>query len=165
MDKKRQLTAAILALATGTMVFSGCVVREETTVYEPRPRPVYVEQPQPVIVQPAPVVVAPGQPVVVAQQPVYVQPTPVIVQPAPVIIAQPNVIVVHRAPPPLQVEVRPRAPGREYVWVPGYYAARGESWVWVGGAWSRPPRAGAVWVAPRYDTAGTEVHFSAGFWR
>lgn len=140
----RNLSLAIAAASTG-LLLAGCVVREQTTVYE-RPRPVvvqdpnYVQPPPPVVYQPTP------QPVIVEQQPT-------------------QVIVVHRDPPPIRIERVPRSPGPEFVWVKGYWAAQGGDWVWVGGRWSRPPHAGAVWVEPRYEHHGADVHFSMGFWR
>jgi hypothetical protein len=92
------------------------------------------------------------------RRPYYGPPGPVVVEERPVI--------VHRPPPPMIVErIGPR-PGPEVVWVPGYYAARGDDWFWVPGHYERPPRPGAVWVEPRYERRSpTEVHFSLGFWR
>jgi hypothetical protein len=86
----------------------------------------------------------------------------------PVLVQRPrgDVIIVHRAPPAPLVERVPRSPGREYVWVPGYWTSHGDDWVWVGGHYERPPRPGAVWVEPRYDRHGqTDVEFSLGFWK
>jgi len=143
------LSATVLAT-----LLAGCVVREQTTVYE-RPHREYVEAPPPqVVYAPAPA------PVVVAPAPVVVAPAP-----APIVVEQPAVIVVHRPPPVVPVEIRPRPPGREFIWVPGYYRARGEAWEWVPGGYQRPPRPGAVWVEPRYESRGTEVHVTMGFWR
>ena len=83
----------------------------------------------------------------------------------PVVVEQP-VVIVRREPPPMIVERMPPRPGPDVVWVPGYYAAGGDQWVWVRGHYERPPRPGAVWVEPRYERRSpTEVHFSLGFWR
>ena len=147
----------VIAAGLAAAILSGCVITERTYVREdrrpyPPERPVIVEAPPPAVV------VAQPQPAVVVAQP---QPAVVVAQAPP-----PNVIIVHRAPPPLIVERIPPRPGPEVVWIPGYYVARGESWVWVAGHYERPPRPGAVWVAPRYENRSpTEVHFSLGFWR
>ena len=77
-----------------------------------------------------------------------------------------NVVVVHRAAPAPLVERVPGRPGPDFIWVPGYWAARGDDWYWVGGHYERPPRAGAIWVQPRYaPRSQNEVEFSLGFWR
>jgi hypothetical protein len=88
-------------------------------------------------------------------------------RPVVVVERQPaDVIIVHRAPPPVIIERIPARPGPEVVWVPGYYAARGDNWVWMPGHYERPPRAGAVWVEPRHaPRSATEYEFSMGFWR
>jgi len=54
-------------------------------------------------------------------------------------------------PPPRTrvVQVPPR-PGLDYTWVDGYWYPVGNRYVWHGGYWTRPPYAGARWVAPRY---------------
>jgi hypothetical protein len=75
-----------------------------------------------------------------------------------------EVVVVHREPPPVIVERPAPFPGGEVVWVPGYYAPAGAGWVWVGGHYERPPRRGAVWVAPVYERHGADVHFRVGGW-
>jgi hypothetical protein len=65
------------------------------------------------------------------------------------------------APPaPRVVRVRPVAPGPEFVWVDGYWFAEGRRWKWHDGYWTRPPYAGARWVAPRHDGQ----QFFAGYW-
>ena len=92
------------------------------------------------------------------RRPYYGPPGPVVVEERP--------LIVRREPPPMIVERIPPRPGPEVIWVPGYYAARGDEWFWVPGHYERPPRPGAVWVEPRYERRSpTEVHFSLGFWR
>jgi hypothetical protein len=54
-------------------------------------------------------------------------------------------------PPPRVVRVRPVAPGPDYAWVDGYWYVTGNRYHWHDGYWTRPPYAGAVWVAPRHD--------------
>src|SRR5215475_136023 len=77
-----------------------------------------------------------------------------------------------RTPPPRPVAVRPigRSPGRGFVWTNGYYrwgrGPRGRgAYVWTPGRWRRPPRAGAVWVSPRWRPHRGGYTFVAGRWR
>ena len=71
-------------------------------------------------------------------------------------------------PPPVALrEVVGARPGRHFVWVPGHWDWVGprRGYVWVRGAWLRPPRARAVWVAPRWERRGRETLFFGGYWR
>jgi hypothetical protein len=69
-------------------------------------------------------------------------------------------IVIGQPPPPRVVRVLPPSPGPEYFWVAGYwYPVRGR-YLWHQGYWARPPYAGAVWVAPRYESG----RYFAGYW-
>jgi len=54
-------------------------------------------------------------------------------------------------PPPRVVRVRPVNPGPGYFWVEGYWYPNGRSYKWHDGYWTRPPYAGAVWIAPRHE--------------
>lgn len=134
-------------LLGGAVAFSGCVVTG-TVVEERRPRPVYIEQAPPPRV-------------------VYVEPPPptrvVVVREAPP-PAQQIVVVQHEPPAPV-VETVPVRPGPRYVWTGGYWACERNGWVWVSGRWVLPPRAGAVYVPPRWERHGAEFHFSVGAWR
>ena len=68
-------------------------------------------------------------------------------------------------PPPAYAGVYGVAPGAGYVWTDGFYDLRGSSWVWVRGSWRRPPRARAVWVAPRWERSGRGWSRRGGYWR
>ena len=63
-------------------------------------------------------------------------------------------------PPPRVLTVLPPRPGPEFVWVAGYWYPVGIHYRWHAGYWTRPPYAGALWVAPRHDG---ERYF-AGYW-
>jgi hypothetical protein len=62
-------------------------------------------------------------------------------------------------PAPRVYHVAPQ-PGRDYVWVEGYWYPQGSRYQWHNGYWTRPPYAGAYWVAP-YHTNG---HYYSGRW-
>lgn len=59
-------------------------------------------------------------------------------------------VIVRVRPPAAIVERRVVAPGRGFVWVPGYHAWNGTAYVWTPGSWVRPPRPGARWVPHRW---------------
>ncbi len=73
--------------------------------------------------------------------------------------------VVAAGPPPPRYGVMGYAPGPGYVWTEGFYDLRGSNWVWVPGAWRRPPRRGRVWVSPNWVRAGRGWRFHRGYWR
>jgi hypothetical protein len=68
-------------------------------------------------------------------------------------------------PPPVRVGVVGHAPGPGYVWIGGYQSWSGTRYVWVAGRWVRPPRAGVIWVAPRWAPSGGGWVFYKGYWR
>src|SRR4051794_40905129 len=68
-------------------------------------------------------------------------------------------------PPPLRVETYGVAPGPGYVWTNGYWGWQRNNYVWVPGRWTRPPRARAVWVEPRWESRSGRYYFRPGHWR
>jgi hypothetical protein len=74
-------------------------------------------------------------------------------------------VVIRVAPPRPVVEQRVVAPGPGYIWTPGYHRWDGGAYVWVPGAWVRPPREHARWIAPRYVHLGGGYVFVEGRWR
>jgi hypothetical protein len=63
-------------------------------------------------------------------------------------------------PPPRVVRVQPVSPGPDFVWVEGYWYPDGKHYKWHDGYWTRPPYAGARWVAPHHDGE----RFFQGYW-
>lgn len=63
-------------------------------------------------------------------------------------------------PPPRVVYVAPSRPAPEFVWIDGYWFAEKNHYRWHEGYWTRPPYAGAHWVAPRHDGR----IFFVGYW-
>jgi hypothetical protein len=80
-------------------------------------------------------------------------------------VAQTVTVIRVAPPPPVQVKVIGVAPAPGYVWIGGYQRWNGAAYVWVPGRWVRPPRAGVVWVAPRYGRSGSGWMFHKGYWR
>src|SRR5947209_2264469 len=82
---------------------------------------------------------------------------------APAAHAQVRVVVpgvrVGVAPPPARVEVRPMAPSREHVWIPGHWAWRSGAHVWIGGHYALPPGAGYHYVQARWVNEGGQWIF------
>ena len=75
--------------------------------------------------------------------------------------AQISVAVQIGPPPPARV-VRslPPQPAPEFIWVEGYWYPVAGRYRWHEGYWTRPPYAGARWVAPRHDGRV----FIQGYW-
>ena len=75
--------------------------------------------------------------------------------------AQVSVDVHIGQPPPQPRAYRvPPPPGPDFVWVEGYWYPQGHRYVWHDGYWTRPPYAGAYWVAPYYERG----QYYAGRW-
>ena len=67
-------------------------------------------------------------------------------------------------PPPPRAEVRGPAPGRGFVWQPGYYRWRNGAYVWRGGVWAHPPARHALWVPPHWVHNQRGWYSTAGHW-
>jgi hypothetical protein len=74
-------------------------------------------------------------------------------------------VYVRVGPPTPIVEVRSVRPGPRYVWVNGYHRWDGRAYVWSPGRWVVPPRAHAVWVAPRWSHNRHGWFVVEGHWR
>jgi hypothetical protein len=74
-------------------------------------------------------------------------------------------VVASRPPPPPRVEIIPAAPGREYVWLPGYWHWERNDHRWVDGRWDRQ-RERERWVPHRWDhdDRGGQWHLHGGYW-
>ncbi len=79
--------------------------------------------------------------------------------------AEPAPIIVTQAPPSPLYEQVPVAPGPDFVWIAGHWHWNGNRWVWNRGYYARPPRRGAVWVAPRFEAHEGGSVFIGGYWR
>ena len=60
--------------------------------------------------------------------------------------ASAQIVVRIGPPPPPRHEFVPVAPGRGYVWVPGFHQYDGRAYVWVPGHYVMPPHPHARWV-------------------
>jgi hypothetical protein len=74
-------------------------------------------------------------------------------------------VYVVRTPPTVRVETRTVAPGPGYIWTPGYWRWSGGNYVWVSGAWVRPPRTTAVWVPGHWVHRPRGWVWVPGHWR
>ena len=64
-------------------------------------------------------------------------------------------------PPPRWRPSRvPAWPGRDFIWVDGYWYPIGPRWVWHEGYWTRPPFEGAYWIEPYHNGR----QFVPGYW-
>lgn len=70
------------------------------------------------------------------------------------------------APPPMPREVVTVRPGREAVWVAGYYAYVGRGrYEWVPGHWEVPPGRYTRFEQPRWERRGNSYVYMRGVWR
>jgi hypothetical protein len=67
-------------------------------------------------------------------------------------------------PPALRHERRSHRPGRDYVWVSGFWHWGGGRWDWVPGRWERPVAPQAYWIAPRYVRSDRGYIYEPGHW-
>jgi hypothetical protein len=74
-------------------------------------------------------------------------------------------IVIKLRPPVSIREHRTVRPSRAHVWVGGYHRWDGNAYSWQAGRWETPPRAHAVWVAPRYTHRHDGYVYTEGRWR
>ena len=71
-----------------------------------------------------------------------------------------------RVGPPHEVrEQRGPRPGRDHVWIPGYYRWDGNRHVWVSGRWELPPRPHARWERHRWVHRHEGWVLVEGHWR
>ncbi len=71
-------------------------------------------------------------------------------------------VYFNSAPPPPRYEAVPAA-RRGYVWVPGYWNARGDRHVWHRGHWERS-RAGYSYIQPNWVQRDDRWQFNRGRW-
>jgi hypothetical protein len=67
-------------------------------------------------------------------------------------------------PPPLPSEDQPTLSQDGALWTPGYWYWRDLRYVWIPGAWVRPPESGVLWTPGYWRRAGTVYIFHPGYW-
>jgi hypothetical protein len=67
-------------------------------------------------------------------------------------------------PPPLPEEQQPTLPEDGDLWTPGYWYWRNPGYIWIPGAWVRPPQVGVLWTPPYWSSAGAVFVFHPGHW-
>jgi YXWGXW repeat-containing protein len=68
------------------------------------------------------------------------------------------------APPPLQQDDQPALVEDGDLWTPGYWYWRNHAYVWISGAWVKPPQEGVLWTPAYWDRAGAVFVFHPGHW-
>ena len=67
-------------------------------------------------------------------------------------------------PPPAQTPLEVSQPARpDYVWAPGYYTFRGNTFVWVNGDYITA-RPGYLWVSDRWQEQNWRYRIVPGHW-
>jgi len=141
---------ALFAACGAIGILAGCASEPSSVLVTAPPPP-------PPAVPPATVYSAPAATAVVPQP---AQPTAVAV-PSPV---GGSSIVVMQAPPAAQQEVPSPRPSSSHTWLPGYWTWKNNQYQWMAGHWEVPPRAGAVFVPPRWQPEGSSWRFYEGYW-
>ena len=75
-----------------------------------------------------------------------------------------GVVYVERRPPPDRVEVIVGAPGRDYVWMRGYWRWERNDYAWVPGRWVRPERGYRKWVPGHWRHSRHRWYWVEGHW-
>lgn len=78
--------------------------------------------------------------------------------------AQAKTIIVRHCPPAVRVDVRPHAPFRGALWIPGRWHWKRDRFVWVRGYYVKP-RPGYVWVPGRWAKRPVGWVWITGHWR
>ena len=152
---KTNLSPLLAAGALGAVaLLAGCAS-------EPASHVVSAPPPLPPATPAAPAATVYTTPAPVAAATAVTTPTGTYAVPSPVGASS---VVVMQAPPQAQREVPTARPSRDHVWVAGYWAWRNDRYEWTAGHWEIPPRAGAVWIPPRWQPEGTSWRFYEGYW-
>jgi hypothetical protein len=75
-----------------------------------------------------------------------------------------SVVYAERRPPPDRVEVVVAAPGRDYVWMRGYWRWERNDYVWISGRWVRPERGYRKWVPGHWKESRHRWYWVEGHW-
>jgi len=67
-------------------------------------------------------------------------------------------------PPAVRRERPGPRPGRDYVWVAGFWDSDGRNWRWVPGRWEARVAPEAYWIAPRYVRSDRGTIYEPGHW-
>lgn len=64
------------------------------------------------------------------------------------------------------VIVKPKTPGKNYIWVDGHwkYNSNMNKYVWVNGKWVRKPQNNSVWIAGRWKKVRGGWKYVPGRW-
>ena len=67
-------------------------------------------------------------------------------------------------PPPIRIERQMERPGRDHIWIDGYWDRQDDRWAWTPGHWDRPSHQGARWIKPQYRREGGAYRYEPGRW-
>lgn len=73
--------------------------------------------------------------------------------------------IVEHTPPPPQLERRPGAPGKDYVWVSGHWVWSDGAWAWQPGKWWQKPGPDSVWMDGYWQRHARGYIWVPGRWR
>jgi hypothetical protein len=74
-------------------------------------------------------------------------------------------IIVEKAPPARKLELIPKSPGRDYVWIRGHWAWKDGIWTWEDGYWLQRPGPDIQWMDGDWSRHGKGWIWIPGHWR
>ncbi len=74
-------------------------------------------------------------------------------------------IVAQPLTPASGQEIIEERPSPQHVWIGGHWRWQDGRYAWIAGRWDLPPRAGLVWVDPRWEKRGTGFALAGGYWQ
>ena len=77
----------------------------------------------------------------------------------------PGAMFVMREPPHMREEILIARPGRDHVWIGGYWHWREPEYLWIPGRWELPPPRMRNWVAGAWHHDRRGWFFIQGHWR
>ena len=72
--------------------------------------------------------------------------------------------IAPEAPPPPRVEYRMERPGRNHIWIAGYWDRQDDRWAWAPGRWEVPSQRGSRWIRPQYRQEAGAYRYEPGRW-
>src|SRR5262249_43569343 len=74
-------------------------------------------------------------------------------------------IVPQPLTPAASQEIVEERPSAQHVWIAGHWRWQDGRYAWIAGHWDVPPRAGLMWVEPRWDQRGSGYVLAGGYWQ
>jgi len=74
-------------------------------------------------------------------------------------------IIVEKAPPAPKLELVPKSPGHDFIWIRGHWSWKTGAWTWEEGYWSQRPGPDIQWMDGEWARHGKGWIWIPGHWR